>query len=81
MTNVDVVINGHNPTTTTIADLKIHSEFVADFVTFVQDAKRAGRTVDDVVAAWRTPAKYVGYAAADARRVADDAQVIWDETM
>jgi glyoxylase-like metal-dependent hydrolase (beta-lactamase superfamily II) len=81
LTNVDVIINGHNPATTTIADMKIQSEFIAEFVKFVQDAKRAGRTVDDVVATWATPAKYVGYAAANAERVAADAQVIWDETM
>ena len=78
--NIDVIINGHSPTTTTMADLKTQSEFVADFVKFVQDAKQAGRTVDDVVATWRTPAKYAGYTAPRAARVKADAQVIWDET-
>jgi cyclase len=86
--NVDTIINGHNPTTTTPADLKLYSEFISDFVKFVQDAKKAGKTIDDVVNTWKTPAKYAGYAEpttdeqrkARADRIKSDAQVIWDET-
>lgn len=78
--NVDTVINGHHATTTTIADLRQYAEFIADFVAFVQDAKRAGKTVDDVVSTWKTPAKYAGYAEPNAARAKADAQVIWDET-
>jgi len=78
--NIDMIINGHNPTTTTMADLKTQSEFIADFVKFVQDAKKAGKTVDDVASTWKTPAKYTGYAAPQAERVKSDAEVIWDET-
>jgi glyoxylase-like metal-dependent hydrolase (beta-lactamase superfamily II) len=78
--NVDTIINGHSVTTTTPADLKLFSEFVADFVTFVQDAKKAGKTVDDVVAGWKVPEKYTGYAAPNVDRVRANAQVIWDET-
>ena len=77
---VDAIINGHNPTTTTVADLRLQSEFIADFVKFVQDAKKSGKTVDDVVKSWATPAKYSGYAAPQEARVRADAQVIWDET-
>jgi glyoxylase-like metal-dependent hydrolase (beta-lactamase superfamily II) len=80
VTNIDTIINGHNPTTTTPADLKTQSDFVADFVAFVQAAKKDGKTVDDVVATWRTPARYAGYAMPQAARVKADAQVIWDET-
>jgi hypothetical protein len=74
------VINGHNPTTTTIADLGQYAEFIADFVKFVQDAKRAGKTIDDVVNTWKTPAKYAGDAEPNAARAKADAQVIWAET-
>ena len=41
--NVDTIINGHNPTTTTPADMKTQSEFIAEFVKFVQDARRRAR--------------------------------------
>ena len=78
--NVDAIINGHNPTTTTVADMRTQSEFVGDFVKFVQDAKKAGKTVDDVVATWKTPAKYTGYANPQPNRVKADAEVIFGET-
>jgi glyoxylase-like metal-dependent hydrolase (beta-lactamase superfamily II) len=78
--NVDTIINGHSATTTTIADLKLYSEFVADFVTFVQLAKASGKAVEDVVTAWKVPEKYKGYAAPNLDRVRADAQVIWEET-
>jgi glyoxylase-like metal-dependent hydrolase (beta-lactamase superfamily II) len=85
--DVDTIINGHNPTTTTPADLRLYSEFIADFVKFVQEAKQAGKTIDDVVNTWKTPAKYSGYAepttdeqrTARANRIKSDAQVIWNE--
>jgi len=50
------------------------------FVKFVQDAKKSGKTVDDVVKTWKTPAKYDGYNAPQEARVRSDAQVVWDET-
>jgi glyoxylase-like metal-dependent hydrolase (beta-lactamase superfamily II) len=78
--NIDMIINGHNATTTTMADMRTQSEFVGDFVKFVQDAKKSGKTVDDVVKTWKTPAKYTGYANPQEARVRSDAQVIWDET-
>ncbi len=77
---IDTIINGHSPTTMTPADVKTYAEFIREFVTTVQAAKQAGRTVDDVVASWTTPAKYVGYAAPQAARVRADAQAIFAET-
>jgi cyclase len=78
--DVEAVINGHNATTTTVADLRLQSEFIADFVKFVQEAKKSGKTVEDVVKTWKTPEKYVGYATPNENRVRADVQVIWDET-
>ena len=78
--NVDMIINGHNPTTTTPADLRLFSEFIADFVKFTQDAKKAGKTVDDVVNTWKAPAKYTGYGMPNPMFVRSDAQVIFEET-
>jgi len=86
--NVEIIINGHNSTTTTPADLRLYAEFIADFVKFVQEAKKAGKTIDDVVDTWKTPTKYTGYVEpttddqrnARINRIKADAQVIWDET-
>ncbi len=78
--NIDTIVNGHNPTTTTPADLKLYSEFIADFVKFAQDAKRAGKTVDEVASSWKVPAKYAGYATPNPARVKADAQVAFEET-
>ena len=78
--NVDTIINGHNPTTITPADLRLFSEFIADFVKFTQDAKKAGKTVDDVVNTWKAPAKYTGYGMPNPMFVRSDAQVIFEET-
>lgn len=77
---VDTVINGHNATTTTPADVKQYASFVADFVKAAQDAKKAGKSIDEFVAAWKTPAQYAGYAAPQAPRVKADAEVVWGET-
>ena len=80
VTGVDTIINGHNPATTTPADLKLYAEFIADFVKFAQDGKKAGRTVDEVANSWTVPAKYTGYAKPNPARVKPDVQVVFDET-
>jgi cyclase len=80
--NVDIIINGHTPANTTPAELKEYAAFVNEFVTTVQAAKKGGKTLDDVVKSWSTPAKFSGsgYGPADAARVKADAQVVWDES-
>jgi cyclase len=79
--NVQTIVNGHNETTTTRADLREYIQFVRDFVKTVQDGKKAGKSVDDVTKAWATPAKYPGYEAMPvAIRVRADAELIYKET-
>ncbi len=80
VSGVTTIINGHNATTMTPADVKTYSEYIRDFVTAVQTAKHGGKTVEDVVASWTTPAKYAGYNAPQPARVKADAEVIWGET-
>jgi glyoxylase-like metal-dependent hydrolase (beta-lactamase superfamily II) len=77
---VTTIINGHFPTTMTPADVTTYSEFIGEFVAAVQAAKRAGKTVDDVVATWKTPAKYTGFNPPQPARIKADAEVIWGET-
>ena len=59
--NVDTLINGHMPTTTTWADLKTFAEFNQDFLTWAQGALKSGKTPEQAAAEWKVPAKYVGY--------------------
>ncbi len=78
--NVDIIINGHTPANTTVAELRQYAEYIREFVTTVQAAKKSGKTVADVLSSWKTPKKYAGYPAADPARVKANVQVIWDET-
>jgi glyoxylase-like metal-dependent hydrolase (beta-lactamase superfamily II) len=78
--NVDWLINGHTPAQTTPADMKEFAEFVREFVTTIQAAKKAGKTSDEAAAAWSTPAKYQGYAPPNADRAKAYAAVIYGET-
>jgi cyclase len=78
--NVDTIINGHTSAQTTPADMREFADFVADFVTHVQAAKKAGKTAADAVKEWSNPEKYKGYSAPIAARATAYAQVIMDET-
>ena len=59
--NVDRIITGHS-TVMTMADLAEYAQFNKDFLAAVQAAKKAGQTTDDIIKAWKIPAKYTGYA-------------------
>src|SRR4030095_14791276 len=79
--NVEKIVNGHNETTTTRADLREFISYVKDFVGAVQEGKRSGKTVDQVAAEWKTPPKYAGYEAMPVLvRVKADAELIFKET-
>ena len=48
---------GHeNPQVT----LKTYADFNRDFVNAVREAKKSGKSVDDVVSSWKVPDKYTG---------------------
>jgi glyoxylase-like metal-dependent hydrolase (beta-lactamase superfamily II) len=64
--NVDTIINGHITTgPTTFADLQTYAEFNNDFVAWVKDEIKAGKTVDDAAMEYKLPEKYAsaGYTA------------------
>jgi glyoxylase-like metal-dependent hydrolase (beta-lactamase superfamily II) len=79
--DVDIIVNGHNNTTSTRAELREYIQFVRDFVRHVQDGKKAGKSVDEVTSTWKTPAKYSGYETMPpAIRIKADAELIYKET-
>ncbi len=77
--NIDTIITGHS-TTMTMADLREYADFNKEFMRDVQAAKKAGKTVDEVAASWKIPAKYQGYAAPQAARLKANVQIVYDET-
>jgi len=74
--NADVIVNGHFNTTTTNADLKDYIQFIRGYVSEVQAAKKAGKTLDDVANSWKPPAGYTAQPA----RVRSNAQLVFNET-
>ena len=82
--NIDTVITGHS-TTMTMADLSEYAEFNKEFMHDVQAAKKAGKKVDEIAAAWKMPAKYKGYTdpastPAQTARLKTNVQIVFDET-
>jgi cyclase len=59
--NIDVIVNGHRDTTSTRAELREYVQFVTDYVTHAQGAKKGGKSVEDAVSSWKSPEKYKGY--------------------
>ena len=76
---VDSVITGHS-TVMTIADLEEYSAFNDDFRDTVQAAKKAGKSLDEVFAAYKIPERFKGYAAPAEARLKANIQVVFDET-
>jgi glyoxylase-like metal-dependent hydrolase (beta-lactamase superfamily II) len=76
--NVDMIITGHGPQMTA-ADLREYVELNREFLEDMRAAKRAGKTVDEVAAAWKIPAKYVGYGPADPNRLKNNIRLAYAE--
>ena len=76
--NVDTIITGHS-TQMTMADLKEYIAFNREFLNDVRAAKKAGKSADEVAATWKIPAKYTGYAPADANRLKNNVRLAYTE--
>jgi glyoxylase-like metal-dependent hydrolase (beta-lactamase superfamily II) len=76
--NVDTIITGHS-TQMTMADLREYAEFNREFANMVREAKKAGRSIDDIAKGWTVPAKYAGYAAPQATRLRANVEVVYNE--
>jgi glyoxylase-like metal-dependent hydrolase (beta-lactamase superfamily II) len=75
--NIDTIITGHS-TTMTMNDLGEYAAFNREFLAAVRDAKKAGKSVDDIAGSWKISSKYTGYDIQQARLKAN-VQVIFDE--
>ena len=62
-----------------MADLKEYINFNREFFGDARAAKKAGKSSDDAAAAWKIPAKYTGYAPADANRLKNNMKLAYSE--
>jgi hypothetical protein len=63
----------------TPADLMEYSEFNRDFLTYVREAQKAGKSVDEAAGAYKFPEKYAGYRAPQPDSVRNNIEVIYAE--
>jgi cyclase len=77
--SVDAIVTGH-ATVMTPADLREYAEFNRDFLNAVREAKKNGRTVDDIVRSWRMPERYKGYADPAAARLQANVENVFKES-
>ena len=77
--NIDTIITGHSMQLMTMNDLKEYAEFNREFLMAMREAKKAGKSVDEVASTWKQPAKYTGYAEVQPARLKANVQVIFDE--
>jgi cyclase len=92
LTSIDDIISGHHATTLTLGDLKTYGAFIHEFVEAVQVAKKAGRTIEDIVNTWTIPERFLkeGYMTPEeyqrvarqplSARVRANAEIVWSET-
>jgi glyoxylase-like metal-dependent hydrolase (beta-lactamase superfamily II) len=79
--NVDTIINGHIPVATWL-DLREYADFSKDFVTFGENAMKAGKTVDQAAAEYKVPTRYNGYKVTvneDFANAKTNLQIVYDE--
>jgi cyclase len=77
MKNIETIITGHS-TTMTMADLKEYAEFNREFLRFVQEGKKAGKSPGQLVESWKMPDKYAGYTAPQPQRLQANVESIYD---
>ena len=76
--DADIVITGHTPLLKP-ADLQEYASFNQDFVDWATAQMKAGKSVDEAAAAYKTPARYQGYEAPQAMRVKTNIEALYGE--
>jgi len=77
--NVDTVIPGHATQMMTMNDLREVADFNREFLTYVREARKAGKSVADVVNTWKMPARYTGFDAVTPDRIKTNVELIFEE--
>ena len=63
----------------TPADLKEYADFNRDFLAYVREAKKAGKSVDEAAGSYKIPEKYAGYRAPQPDSVKNNIEVVYSE--
>ena len=74
---VDTIITGHSVQMTP-ADLLEYAGFNREFLAFVQEGKKAGRSPSQIIESWKMPAKYSAYTAPAPDRLIQNVERIYD---
>jgi glyoxylase-like metal-dependent hydrolase (beta-lactamase superfamily II) len=74
----DTIITGHS-TQMTMADLKEYIAFNREFLSDMQAAKKAGKSIDETTASWKIPSKYTGYTQPVPDRLKNNVRVAYSE--
>ena len=74
----DTIITGHS-TQMTMGDLKEYVAFNREFLSDMQAAKKAGKSIDEITASWKIPAKYTGYTQPVPDRLKNNVRVAYGE--
>ena len=56
--DVDTIINGHMPTTTTWTDLKEYADYMTTFVANAESQMKAGKSADEAAAGYTVPERF-----------------------
>jgi glyoxylase-like metal-dependent hydrolase (beta-lactamase superfamily II) len=76
--NVDTIITGHS-TLMTMNDLLEYAAFNRDFLNAVREAKKSGRSVEEVATTWTIPERYKGYTAPQPARLRSNVEAVFNE--
>jgi glyoxylase-like metal-dependent hydrolase (beta-lactamase superfamily II) len=76
--DIDQIITGHS-TVMTPADLKEYVDFNRDFLAYVREAKKAGKSVEAAASGYKIPEKFAGYRAPQPDSVKNNVEVVYAE--
>jgi hypothetical protein len=82
MAGIESVITGHYHRVLKLTDLETYGVFVRHFVESVQASKRARGSIDEFVASWQMPARFLEEGYVDfshLRSIRADVEAIWNE--
>jgi glyoxylase-like metal-dependent hydrolase (beta-lactamase superfamily II) len=75
---VDTIITGHGPLMTW-SDMQEFAQFNKDLLEWVRGEVKAGKSVDEIVAEYKVPAKYPGYVVLPPQLTKPAMQAVYDE--